>query len=226
MQQKLNVLIVEDEPLIRVFLKRLVLSQGHNIVAIHDDGASALACIHSENIDLIFMDININGPLDGISVIQKMQIANPPIVYFVSAYSDMETIDEALNTVALNYITKPIKESDILIALKVAQKAQKTPSSKNKFILSYALYYDLQVGALYQDEKQIKLTKLEKLLVDLFVLNANNNVSVESIVATVWKDKEVSDSTVRSTISLLRKKVPSLSLENNVGRGYTLLVTS
>jgi DNA-binding response OmpR family regulator len=218
----LNVLIVEDEALTRVFLKRLVLSYGHNVVAVPSEGKEALKIIKENDIDLIFMDINIKGSIDGITVVKQMQTKSNPIIYFISAYSDKDTISEALSTHAYHYIIKPIKESDINIAFTVTQNL--LPSVKDTFTVKLAstLIYDKQTKELYDTQNSIQLTRLEKLLIDLFASNLNINISYEMMLHYVWEGKEVSSSTIRSTLSSLRKKLPSLPITTNVGRGYIL----
>jgi len=222
MSKILNVLIVEDAPVTRVFLKRVVLSHGHHIVAMPSNGKDALQAIKAYDIDLILMDINIDGPIDGIKVIKMMQSKNNPTVYFISAYSDMETVNEALSTNAHNYIIKPIKESDISIALTVTQNVLDAPQSSHIMTLSSNLSYDKKTKEIYENNQSISLTKLEKLFIDLFVLNINTNITHENILNSVWEGKEISDSTIRSTLSSLRKKLPTLNIETNIGRGYIL----
>lgn len=223
MSKVLNILIVEDEPLTRVFLKRLILSYGHNIVAIASEGKEALNVISNNDIDLIFMDINIHGSMDGITVIKQMKPLNEPIVYFLSAYTDKETIEDALSTEAYSYISKPIKEEDIYIALTLTSKIVSKIVPSSKLFLAKEFYIDKNSKELFFQQKHIKLSKIEKEILDLFVLNLNANVSVQQLKAYVWGVKEVSDSTIRSALHNLKKKVPTLNIKNNVGRGYILM---
>lgn len=222
MPQTVKVLIVEDEPIIRVFLKSIVSSEGHHVVASVSNGKDALEQIQSQVLDLIFMDINILGPIDGIQVVKQMKALSDPLVYFISAYNDVDTIDEALSTSAHNYLTKPLKEEDIYIALTMAKKHHQIVD-QGKIILSESLTYEKESAELFSKNTLVKLSKIEKYLLDLFVKNLNKNVSIESLKNSVWGEKEVQDSTIRSALHGLRKKVPSLHIENNVGRGYILV---
>jgi len=94
---KLNVLIVEDEPLIALFIKDIVLSMNENIVGICYNSDDAIQTINEKQPDLIFMDINIQGPLDGINVLRTARIVYKHTVFFLSAYSDRETICHAVS---------------------------------------------------------------------------------------------------------------------------------
>jgi len=223
MSNVLEVLIVEDEPIIRVFLKRLVQGQGHKLVGAVSNATAALDIIANNTLDLIFMDINIEGSIDGISLVRKMRSVSEPLIYFISAYNDIATIEEALSTRAYSYITKPIKEEDVLIAFTVAKKRIKPVSENKVVILSPSLYYERVDANLYYENALVKLSRNEHALIALFIKHMNTNVSVETLQNTVWRGKAVSLSTIRGSIAGLRKKVPELRIENNVSRGYVLL---
>ena len=62
MSEPLKVLIVDDEPLVTVFLQEVVRDFGAEILAICHDSSAALEAIKTGRPDLIFMDINIKGP--------------------------------------------------------------------------------------------------------------------------------------------------------------------
>jgi len=226
MSTSLQVLIVEDEPIIRVYLSRLVKSKGHTVVATLTNAQDALHIIEKQALDLIFMDINLEGKLDGISAVRQISSSCKALIYFISAYNDMETIEEALSTKANNFINKPIKEEDIFIALTLAKKNSAKASPNTIVVISKDLIYDKETKELFLQKKYVKLTKTEKLMIDLFIENINANISQETLINYVWEDKEVSASTIRSSISVLRKKLPTLHIENNVGRGYTLVIDS
>jgi len=222
--KRLNVLIVDDEPLITIFIKRIVLEMGENLLGICYDSTSAIETIQTTQPDIIFMDINIKGPLDGISVIKKTAAYTNAAIVYVSAYTDSAILEEALATHPANYLIKPIKEEDIIIAMKLAKgNSHNTVSiSSERLQLSQHLYYDFSVKELFMDGVPPSLTSIEKKLVDLFVRNININMSIDDIKDTVWKDKEISNTTLRDSISRLRKKLPQFNLKTNFGRGYIL----
>lgn len=219
-----NVIIVEDEPLSAMFIERIVTQMGHQIVGIYKDSDSALKAIKQDNPDVVFMDINIDGSLDGISVIKKLELHKETDVIYVSSYSDSDIIEEALSTNPYNYLIKPIKEEDLKIALTLIKKRRNKLHQKvdSRIFLLNELYYDVNTHELYEIGNPLSLSVIEKKLIDLFVQNRNNTVSLEQIEATVWENKPVANSTIRDAISSLRKKIPDLPLKTNFGRGYTL----
>jgi len=225
-----RILIVDDEPLITIFLRRIVEEMGHTVLGICYDSKSALETIMNEKPDIVFMDINIKGPLDGISVVRKILNQDLSIIY-ISGYSDQDILDDALSTNPTNYLIKPIKEEDVKIAITlVKQKLQKQKyepvkqTKDNHLTFSNNLYYDYALEELVDKETTINFSLTEKKIINMFVHNKNINLSIDMIKEEAWKDKVVSDSTIRDHISHLRKKYPQLPIRTNFGRGYMLVV--
>lgn len=222
----LSILIVDDEPLISIFIKRVVKSQGFHNITICYDSQKAIEIINTKKPQLIFMDINIKGSLDGISVIRKVTKYHP-IVYYISAYNDDDIISEALSTNPYNYLVKPIKEEDIKIALQLSNKPKKhiTPQESHNNTINFDdnIYYSHSQKELFKDERTLSLSSIEKKLINLFILNMNSNLSIEMIRNTIWQDNSIEDVSIRGRISVLRKKVPQLKIETNFGRGYMLI---
>ena len=220
----MTVLIVDDEPLVSLFIKRILKETEENVLPICYDGASALEAIRTENPDLIFMDINIRGPMDGISVIRTAgQIKGT--VYYISAYNSEEIITDALSTDPYNYLVKPIREEEIRIAVTLARKHHNklTIATDNQNIrINQELSYDLQNHLLLQRGSPIPLTVKETLLVALFARNTNIVLDTNTIKEAVWGEREVADSTLRDLLSNLRQKIPQLEIVTHFGQGYML----
>jgi AmiR/NasT family two-component response regulator len=114
-----RVLIAEDEALIRMDLREMVESEGHEVVGEAKDGEEAVALARSLEPDLVFMDVKMPG-MDGLEaarVITGERIA--PIV-MVTAFSQQTYVDEASEAGALAYLVKPFSPRDIVPAMSVA----------------------------------------------------------------------------------------------------------
>jgi len=227
---KITALIIDDEPLIAIFIKRVLLKRGVTVLDIIYEGEKALHAIHSYKPDVIFMDINIKGALDGISVIRKATVPKETSIFYISAYNSLEIIEEAMQTNPKNYLIKPIREEDIIIALGIVKNSMQANMQKKKnehsIILGDKLVYDITPQQLFLDNKKIALTHNESKIVNLLVANINQKVSYEAIKEIVWDGKEIADSTLRDAVSTLRQKVSVLNVENCYGEGYKLLSPS
>jgi DNA-binding response OmpR family regulator len=222
--EKLNVLIVEDEPLVSLFIKRIVLAMGENVVGVCYNSNDAIEMLRLQKPNLIFMDINLQGPIDGINIIKKVPMPHEPTIFFVSAYSDQTTINEALSTNPYNYLIKPIKEEEIQIAISLARKEQSKILSpkQERMIYSHEIYYDVLTKELFIRNEPFVISGVEKKLLDLFMNNLNQTLTIDAIKAAIWEE-EKSTTTLRDLVSNLRKKLPELNLKTSFGVGYILV---
>jgi two-component system LytT family response regulator len=116
----MRILIVDDEPLARERLKRLLADiEGVEIVGEADDGVRAVELIEQEQPDLVLLDIQMPG-LDGFGVIEALE-ESPPIV-FVTAYDEYAI--RAFEVNALDYLLKPFSRERLEQAIRRAQETQ------------------------------------------------------------------------------------------------------
>ncbi|MEI7811987.1 MAG: PAS domain S-box protein [Ignavibacteria bacterium] len=116
-----NILIVEDEKQVAVILQRRLAQYGYTIVGLTDTGEDAIVMAKKTNPDLILMDINLRGKLDGVQAVEEiLKSGNVPIIY-LTALADKEIIDRASHTNPSCYLLKPVDEralyTNVIIAL-------------------------------------------------------------------------------------------------------------
>src|SRR6056297_2405716 len=104
---KTNVLIVEDESIVALGLKRDLTKLGYGISDIVSTGEEAIVKAGEHQPDLVLMDISLSGEMDGIesaeSIRNRFMI---PIVY-LTTYADDDTLERAKITEPFGYILKP-----------------------------------------------------------------------------------------------------------------------
>jgi two-component system, LytTR family, response regulator len=101
----IRVAIADDEPLARERLRSLLEGrQQYAIVAECNDGVEAVAALASDNIDLLFLDVQMPG-LDGFQILESAGTARLPIIVFVTAFNEYAL--RAFNVSALDYLLKP-----------------------------------------------------------------------------------------------------------------------
>lgn len=108
--KKLNVLLVDDEIMIREGFKRLFDWEAHGCEVIGEaaDGMDALSKIDSLRPDIVIMDINI-PIINGLKVIQTARIKHPQMAFvIVSGYDDFSYCQQALRMQITDYILKPV----------------------------------------------------------------------------------------------------------------------
>ncbi|WP_438951258.1 LytR/AlgR family response regulator transcription factor [Porticoccus sp.] len=122
----MRVLIVDDEPLARDRLKRMLSAIGScMIVGEAGSGEQALKVAEEFGPDLVFMDVRMPG-MDGLAAAQYLSdFEPPPAVIFCTAYDDYAV--EAFSSQAIGYLLKPIKQVDLenaILRTKRINKAQ------------------------------------------------------------------------------------------------------
>lgn len=104
-----SILIVEDDKLAGLGIEELADNLGYSKVELVDNSEDALASIGRREPDLIIMDINIKGSLNGIQVAEKISDRNIPIIYTTS-YKEKEIYESAKKTKPVAYLVKPFND--------------------------------------------------------------------------------------------------------------------
>lgn len=123
----MRVIIVDDEPLARDRIKRLLADlPGYEVVGEAGDGETALDLIDEEEPDLVLLDIRMGG-IDGIQVARSLHDLDvPPAVIFTTAYSEHAL--SAFDANAQAYLLKPIRAEKLkesLMRIRRPNRAQK-----------------------------------------------------------------------------------------------------
>ncbi len=112
----MRVLIVDDEPLARSALRRLLVVHDVEIVGEADSTETARAEVARLKPDLILLDIELGGGSDGFDLLDSLE--RPPIVIFVTAFAAHAVEAFAVN--AVDYLLKPVEPARLDAALKRA----------------------------------------------------------------------------------------------------------
>lgn len=116
-----KVLIVEDESITALQLKKKILSWGFDVVGIAAYGEEAIKKALETNPDIILMDIVLKGKMDGIGAAERIKNdLTIPIIY-LTAFTDKDTMERAKFTEPANYILKPFDDNELRFALEMSE---------------------------------------------------------------------------------------------------------
>jgi two-component system response regulator PilR (NtrC family) len=119
MEKKGIIHIIDDEPIIYEVLQDILTSEGYD-VEISSNGEEALEKHSSLNVDLILLDLLMPG-MDGIEVLKRLKKIEPNVVVIIiTAYASIESAISAMKTGAYDYIQKPFKHAELLLAVERA----------------------------------------------------------------------------------------------------------
>ncbi len=124
MDNKINILIVEDEMIIAANISLILNSLGYDVMGLVPRGEEALVLLKENTPDIVLMDINLKGTIDGVETVRQMQqFCDVPVIY-LTANNDEKNFNRAKETRPFAFIAKPFKKLDLqrAIELVISQK--------------------------------------------------------------------------------------------------------
>lgn len=114
------ILIVEDETIVAADLENKLKRLGHDVAGIASCGEDALTMVQSRRPDLILMDIQLEGALDGIETATAIRKQYDVPVVYLTAHSDRATLSRAKLSGPFGYILKPFEQRDLVTQIELA----------------------------------------------------------------------------------------------------------
>lgn len=108
-----KILIVEDEVIIAQEEKELVENLGYEVIGISVSGEDAIERTSKEKPDLVIMDRNLMGKMDGVEAAWKIRAVHDVPVIFITATGDKKIFDNALGKKCVGYIIKPFTRDEL-----------------------------------------------------------------------------------------------------------------
>lgn len=115
-----KILVVEDESIIALNIKKKLKSFGYTVPAIVTTGEEAVKMAEITFPDLILMDVRLKGEMDGIDAADEIRKRFGIPIIFLTSYSDNEVLERAKRTEPYGYIVKPFKANDLHSNIEIA----------------------------------------------------------------------------------------------------------
>ena len=119
--EKIRVVIAEDEAIIRLDSRETLENAGYEVVADTGRGDEAVKLVSEHKPEVVILDIKMPG-MDGIQVAREIAATEDTAVVILTAFSQRELIDEAVDAGALAYLVKPYQQSDLVPAIEIARR--------------------------------------------------------------------------------------------------------
>ncbi len=120
MESPIGILIVEDEMIIATLIALQLTSLGYEVTGIIPRAEDALLHIRQRKPDMILLDINLNGEIDGIEMAHMMQKEIEVPIIYISANTDLSCYERAKATRPFAFISKPFRKIDLQRAIELA----------------------------------------------------------------------------------------------------------
>lgn len=172
--KKYRILIVEDEKIIAKDLELRLLNMNYEVAASVSTGKEAIATVRSEPVDLILMDIMIDGDIDGIETAELIhQQMDVPVIY-LTAYADERTFERARLSDPFGYLLKPFQERDLDLTIRTVlqkfsyEKQIKTSETR------YRSLFEQSMDAIMVFDDEGNLKDANPVACELFSIPQNN----------------------------------------------------
>ena len=119
--EKIGVVIAEDEAIIRLDLRETLENAGYEVVADTGRGDEAVKLVSQYKPEVVILDVKLHG-MDGIQAAREIAATEDTAVVILTAFSQRELIDEAVDAGALAYLVKPYQQSDLVPAIEIARR--------------------------------------------------------------------------------------------------------
>ena len=132
MEKSVNILVVDDEEIVRDSLSSWLEEDGYNVEAV-ESGKKALERIPAKNWDLMLVDLKMPG-MDGIQLMDEVRKTNPDLLIIImTAYATVDTAVKAMKKGAYDYFVKPFNPEDISLTIRKIVDHHKLVQ-ENKFL--------------------------------------------------------------------------------------------
>ena len=214
----MEILLIEDNLSIVKGLEYLFKQENYNL-NIATNLKEAIQIIRERKISLIILDITLPDG-NGLKFYENIVRKNNIPTIFLTAQDDEETIVEALNMGADDYITKPFGAKELLARINKIILRNK----KNSIVSVKKIKFDMDKMLVYKDDKPLELTSLELKILHLLFLNLNKVVKREDIIEKIWEwtGNDVNDNTVTVYLKRIREKIDADIITTVKGIGYRI----
>ena len=222
-----KVLVVDDEPQIRVLLKATLGRAGY-VVAEAGTAREALNAKSIDKPDLILLDLGLPDR-DGLELVSAL-IAEPrSALIVVSARDQTEQKVAALDLGADDYVTKPFDTEELLARVRASLRQRLASESERQMVEAGAVVIDLYSRLVRRDGIEVHVTPKEWDLLTELAKHPGRVLTHEALLRTVWGPAHIGQTEyLRVAIRALRQKLedepsqPKL-IVNEPGIGYRLL---
>jgi len=130
---KAQILIAEDDPTLAQDLKYKLESLDYEVAGITHSAEQAVVLAERLRPDLVLMDIQLSGEMDGIQAAEQMRTLRVPIVY-VSGFCEGPVLQRAQRTDPYGYILKPYRTDDLRISVEMSLQRHRAEQERERLL--------------------------------------------------------------------------------------------
>jgi two-component system, cell cycle response regulator len=229
----ISILLVEDEGLIARDLEDTLTRLGYRVSGIASEGAQAIEMARDLHPQLVVMDVGLRGEVDGIEAACAIQEESPVPVIFLTGHTDTETLQRAVLTGPLGYLTKPFQEADLRSVIEVAihkhrsdtQRREREEhlrrSAENLLLIDELTQLGNRRGFFELADEALKSAEREQQPMALFFMDLNGLKHINDTLGHL-----AGDEALRDTAEVLRRTFRGSDIVARIGGDEFVALTS
>jgi two-component system, OmpR family, KDP operon response regulator KdpE len=205
-EPSIRVLIVDDEPQIRRFLRTSLSAHGYRVIEA-SGGREAITLTATERPELVLLDLGL-ADMDGLEVIHRLREWSTVPIIVVSVRGQEAVKINALDSGADDYVTKPFGMGELLARIRAALRHWLQAEVDEPAFRSSGLSVDLVRRVVTVDGREVKLTPKEYDLLRVLVTHAGKVITHQQLLREVWGPASLYETHyLRVYIGQLRQKL-------------------
>lgn len=222
-----TVLIIEDEPQIRRFVRAALDAQGYQV---HEADTAERGLIEAgtRKPDAVILDLGLPDK-DGVTIIRDLRAwTDVPIIVLSARTQEVEKIN-ALDSGADDYLTKPFSTDELMARVRVVLRRRGGSSEERPEFRFGEVKVDFVNRRVHRGDDEVRLTAIEYRLLAVLIRNAGKVLTHRQLLKDVWGPAHLADTHyLRTYMAHLRQKLesdPALPrhLITETGVGYRLV---
>lgn len=217
-----KILLVEDEDALRKSFSKVLKLWAKEVLEAND-GEEALLLYEKYHPDIIITDIKM-PTMNGLELIQAIRPVNKTIpIVVTSAYADQSFLLESIKLSLVEYLIKPIQESELTRVLNNCAKSLLENRPQNVHIANFGIYDYLNKCFTPKEGDPVALTPKEIELIELLLKHRGNLLTKQRIEEHLYLYEEAPPSALKNLIFKLRKKLDCELIETVGKLGYRIV---
>jgi len=147
--EDVNIMIVEDEVIVAKEIETSLKGMGYSVTSMVNTGEAAIEKAERESPDIILMDIQLNGQMDGIEAAEVIRSRFEVPIIFLTAYADEQKLSRAKPTLPFGYVLKPFRDHELKVAIEMALHVSRVDTERMK--IEQALREERDRAQIYLD---------------------------------------------------------------------------
>lgn len=176
-----GILIVEDEAIVALDIRKSLESLGYHITGIASTGEEALTLARETRPDLVIMDIVLPGKMDGIETAKQIHAETDSPIIYLTAHSDRATVERATETMQYGYLVKPITTNELYSAIETTLQRRKLELKVRDSEEKYRITLNSIMDAVVTTDGHGKIIRMNPAAEKLTGWNMNDAMGVDIV---------------------------------------------